>query len=75
MKNPELFINAINTMLFSGGGDCSSESIWALGDFIEFLNKEYNLKLEKPNEDDYYGNGTFHDKLEKIFTELRNINK
>lgn len=53
MKNPELFLSAINTMLYAWGGDTPSEAIWAMNDFITWINEEYNTDLLGVDEYDY----------------------
>lgn len=62
MKNPELFIKAMNTMLHSWGGDTPPEALWALTEFVEWINSEYNLHLSVPTEGDYYNDNKEFDK-------------
>lgn len=73
MKNPDLFYEAISTMLYSGGGDPAPEAIWALNDFITWLNKEYGYELEGVSEDDFYGNTSDECKVEKLKEAISNI--
>ena len=45
MKEKELFINALNTLFWSWGGDPYAEVIWAGNDLLNWYEKEYNIKL------------------------------
>ncbi len=71
MKRLDLFMEAIQTMLGAWGGDTPSEAIWAMNDFIIWLNAEYNLELEGVDEDDYYKNEeNFDRKIKAVWTAL-----
>jgi len=65
MKEPDKFLAAISTMLSSWGGDTPPEAIWAFAEFVEWINAEYNLELEAPNELDY-GTDAWDEKINKI---------
>lgn len=75
MNNPEQFIEALNTMLFSWGGDTPPEALWAMTEFVKWLNKEYDLNLPVVTEADYYENQTFHDKFEEIKEAVQNLKR
>lgn len=40
IKNKKLFIKAIQTCLFSGGGDPTPESVWAVNELLDFYEAE-----------------------------------
>ena len=40
MENKKLFIKALTSMLYSGGGDPTPETYWALDEFKEFYEAE-----------------------------------
>lgn len=47
----------LTTLLSSWGGDTPPEAIWALGDFVNWINAERGLNLEAPTEQEYYYDG------------------
>jgi len=55
MKNKDLFIKALNTMLYSWGGDPPPEVHWALKGFVDFYEAETGKQLNLPEYDEVYG--------------------
>lgn len=45
MKNKELFLKAVSTLLYSWGGDTPPEATWGLNDLLKWYEAEYNVKL------------------------------
>lgn len=45
MKNKKLFFDAIETLLYSWGGDTPSEATWAANELLDFYEAETNTKL------------------------------
>ena len=41
-----MFIKALQTLLFSWGGDPPPESVWAGNELLEWYEKEHNTKLK-----------------------------
>lgn len=59
IKNKSLFIRAIGTLFFSGGGDPSPEIFWGVNDLLDWYEKEFNVELnvrfdERMRDDDWY---------------------
>ena len=52
MKNKDLFIKALNTMLYSWGSDTPSEAHWALKEFVDFYEAETGKQLNLPEYDE-----------------------
>jgi len=46
MKEKVKFKQAIETILYSWGGDTPSEAIWAANELLDWLEMEYNIKIE-----------------------------
>jgi hypothetical protein len=52
MKNKELFIKALNTLLWSWGSDAPAEVVWGANELLEWYETEYNVALNaRLNED------------------------
>jgi len=45
MNNIELFLKALKTMLYSGGGDIPNEAELAFWEFTEWYEKEYSTQI------------------------------
>ena len=55
------------------GGDAPPKAIWALGDFVDFMNDKLGLEMVEPNESEYWNNGDeFWGKVEAIVTTIDN---
>lgn len=52
MRNKELFLRALNTMLYSWGGDPPPEVHWALDEFRQFYEAETGHQLDLPEYDE-----------------------
>ena len=72
MKEVDLFLTAIDTLLNAWGGDTPPEALWAMNDIIAWLNKEYNKHLPSLDEEDY-GNETFYEELKTIQKTIREM--
>jgi len=46
IAHTDKFRQLIDTILFSGGGDPTPESIWAANDLLEWAELENNIKFE-----------------------------
>jgi hypothetical protein len=51
LKSKDLFLSAIQTLLFSWGGDAPAEAVWTFNELVDWLNEEENLNLSHLNED------------------------
>lgn len=47
MRQKELFIKALSTLLFSWGGDPPPESVWAGNELLDWYEREYNVQLNE----------------------------
>jgi len=47
LKNPEELLEAMDTLLNSWGSETPSEAIWGLNEIVDWLEKEYNVTIEK----------------------------
>lgn len=65
MKNKELFIKALTTLLYSWGGETPPDAIWAANDFLKWYEAEYNVTLP----DNFDVDGSNH---EQVFAALEN---
>ena len=45
MKNKELLIKTINTMFWSWGSEPQNEVLWAGNELLEWIEVEFNVKL------------------------------
>ena len=45
MQNLELFLKALKTMLYSGGGDIPHEAELAFWEFVEWYEREYSTVI------------------------------
>ena len=64
----------ISTLLYSWGGDTPPEALWALTDFVNWINLSQGLSLEIPTEEDYKkDDDTFCNKVKVITDTLDNI--
>jgi hypothetical protein len=61
---------AIETLMFSWGGDTPPEAFWVLQELVDFINAEYNQQLVAPTEEDY-GTEMFNTKFEAITSFLK----
>jgi hypothetical protein len=68
MRRGDLFLKAINTMLASGGGDPTSESFWALDEFLDFYEAETGEDLGRSELSDEHMEGLFWDYPEEFNT-------
>lgn len=70
MKEKELFIKSLNTLLSSWGSDTPCEVIWGANELLEWYELEYNVKLNirfvEVSEPDYEGN------FEKVIESIKN---
>jgi hypothetical protein len=48
MKEKQMFLDALSTLLHSWGGDTPSEAYWTFYELIEWYEKEYSVKLNLP---------------------------
>jgi hypothetical protein len=62
---------AIDTLMWSWGGDTPTEAFWVLFEIVEFINKEYDQKFVAPTEEDYFSEEIEH-KLNRIIQFLKN---
>jgi hypothetical protein len=46
MKEKELFIKTIRTLLYSWGSDTPPEAFWGLNDLLDWYEKEYGVSLD-----------------------------
>lgn len=46
MKEKGKFIAALNTMLWSWGGDTPSDAIWAANEMVEWAEAEYGITVD-----------------------------
>jgi len=66
MRNKELFLEALNTMMYSWGSDPPAEVHWALDTFLRFYQYETGHFLDVPEYDE---EGTWAD---AVLTAIRN---
>jgi len=52
MRNKDLFLKALRTMLYSWGGDTPAEVHWALDEFVQFYEAETGEQLDLPEYDE-----------------------
>ena len=68
----ELFIEALETLLYSWGSDTPSEAYWAANDFLKYFEKVNGIKLgisfEEPNSipPNYNNSDNCEEVIEKI---------
>lgn len=65
MKHKKEFFEAIDTLLYSWGGDTPSEAIWGLNNIVEWIEKEYNIKINNRFSEDP------EDDKQKVIRELK----
>lgn len=46
MKERLLFVKAIETLLYSWGGDTPPEAIWGCNELLDWYEKEYQVKFK-----------------------------
>ena len=46
MKNKDLFLKALNTLMFSWGSDAPAEAHWALSELLDFYEAETGIKID-----------------------------
>ena len=72
MKNAELLIEAMKTLLFSWGGDTPSEAVWGVNGLLDFYEAETGISIgyrynENWEETDVVRDGvTYTNDFEKI---------
>jgi hypothetical protein len=72
MKQKQLFIKALNTLFFSGGGDPQPETYWGCNELLDWYEKEYGVTLgvrfdeESPDGPHAFGYDGFDEVIEKI---------
>lgn len=64
MKEKELFINALETLFWSG----PAEAVWAGNDLIEWYEKEYSVTVDNRFTEDL---DTIAEQYEKVIAELK----
>lgn len=47
MKRPDLFIDALSTLLFSWGADAPPEAIWAANEILDWIQEEYGVCITR----------------------------
>jgi hypothetical protein len=63
MKEKKIFIDALNTLFFTWGGDPPPEVYWAGNDFIKWYEAEYNVNIGIQFDEQ---NPNFNDVIEAI---------
>ena len=70
------FKEAINTLLYSWGGDTPEEVVWGLNELMQWVEKEYDIQLEgcffSPFEEGFIDNDVVLDELEAKLTSGNN---
>jgi hypothetical protein len=69
MKKKELFITAIEIMMFSWGSDPPQECHWALKEFIHWFEKEHKVTLTPLIYDEH---GYQIENFEEVMQSIRN---
>jgi hypothetical protein len=65
----ELFIKALNTMLYSWGSDTPSEAIWAFNEFMDFYEAQTGEVIGRIHSEDP---DEYHEELEMIMNQIKN---
>ena len=47
MKNKEMFISALTSLMFTWGGDTPNEAVWVGNDLLNWYDKEYGTTTER----------------------------
>ena len=84
MKEKDLFIKSIETLLNSWGSDTPDEVIWGLNEMLDWFEKEYNVQLNirfmesremfDENLEETEG-GDYVDPYEKVIEKIRSLKK
>jgi hypothetical protein len=52
MKQKKLFIEALETLMYSWGGDTPPEAFWGCNKLLDFYEKEYGIKFPERFDED-----------------------
>lgn len=68
MKNKQSFINALSTLFWSFGSEPPAEVIWGANDLIDWVEKEFVVKIENRFSEDL---DDMHQSYEAVIEEIK----
>ena len=53
MKEKKLFIDALETLLHSWGGDTPQEAVWGVNELLDWYQMEYGIYIDRLDPEDF----------------------